>query len=579
MARLTQAPDDLYTTPLSSRTSKAVASSKPNMPSSPPLRPLSLETSLQSHSNDNIPTSPPRRGSRRSSLSPADCHTLEKILRDVASASATPSPVKQSDQLLLDGSRASTAGTADEEDGYQPISGEATSTGYEDEDDNMELSEGGEFVTDEIITSLGEPTSPSVTKSDRRLQESVSAHDEKEKLRYSSGRRSSTAKRTKTKCPEQERSTSQEVTTGDTIEDVMKIPSKCAPPACPLAPGRGDSDRQAVPDDLRQLNRMRFSMEKVLEQERLDQERAEDEDEPGVFISTVAGPQDQAQDHDESESDGFDADDEQTQPRFSLGITGAPRRKVRVIDLGVCLPQDIVKLISYKQISRGGAPESPDQSSSIILRNVVETPILAPSTPTPTPATQTPESVHIQTATNRSMPETPFTKTLSYFKQYQGAENSPSMRRRNTALPQDLVEVTEDATDTVNKTDDTLCDSVQPEVQHACVSTRTSALEDLKAMVQSNGTIEAAGAPVQQEHGYTPDSAVEEQTTRKGEVAPESPISDDQKQIILYPQHPAFINAIGMIPVTMFWATAAPVLKYTGIAVELLIDKLRDTYL
>ncbi|KAJ4382835.1 hypothetical protein N0V86_002060 [Didymella sp. IMI 355093] len=527
------------------------------MPSSPPLRPLSLETSLQSHSNDNIPTSPPRRGSGRTSLSPADCCTLEKILCDVASLPATSSPVEQSDQLLLDSRRPSTAGITDEEDGYRPTSGEDTGTGYEDEDGSMELSEGGEVVTDEIITSLGEPTSLSVSKYDRRLQESVSAHDEKEKLRYSSGRGSATAKRTNTEYPGQERSTSQEVTTGDMIENVMNIPGKRAPPARPLDLGRGDSDRQAVSDDSKQLNHMRLSMEKVLDQERLEQERVEDEEEPGVFISTVPGPQGQAQDHEESGSDGFDADNERTQPRFSLGTTGAPRRK----------------------ISQGGAPKSLDQSSPIIMRNVVETPILAPSTPTPAPATQTPESAHIQTTTSQSVLETPFTKTLSYFKQYQGAENSPFMRRRNTALPQDLVELTEDVADTLNKTDDMLCNSEQPEVQDACVLTGASALEDLKAMVQSNGTIEAAGAAVQQEYDYIQDSAVEEQTTRKAEVAPESPVSDDQKQIILYPQHPAFINAIGMIPATMFWATAAPVLKYTGIAVELLIDRLRDTYL
>ena len=328
MARLSQAPDPFYTTPLSSRNPKPVEGDQPNMPSPVPLRPLSLDTSLQSHGNDNLPASPPRRGYARPSLSPADCRTLEKILRDVASPPATPSPLEQGDQLFPDGGRAGATGTTDEEDGYHFVGGEATDTGYEDEDDSMELSEGGETVTDQVVTSLGEPASPSVSKSERRLQESVSAHDEKEKMRYSSGRRSSTARRTKTK-----RTTSRDAAAGDTIEDVMNLPGKRAPSARSLDLGRLNSDRPAVPDDIKHLNRIRLSIEKVLEQERLERECAEGEEEPGVFVSAVLGSQDQAHHDEESELDGFAADDEQTQPRFSLGISGAPRRKVCAVRL------------------------------------------------------------------------------------------------------------------------------------------------------------------------------------------------------------------------------------------------------
>lgn len=69
------------------------------------------------------------------------------------------------------------------------------------------------------------------------------------------------------------------------------------------------------------------------------------------------------------------------------------------------------------------------------------------------------------------------------------------------------------------------------------------------------------------------------QAPDRGEAARESAADDAQKQLVLYPQHPAFVNAIGMIPATIFWATAAPVVKYASIAIDLLIDKLRDTYL
>ncbi|KAF3050287.1 hypothetical protein E8E11_009121 [Didymella keratinophila] len=555
MARLSQAPDPLYTTPLSGRNPKPVDADQPNMPSPVPLRPLSLDTSLQSHGNDNLPDSPPRRGSNRPSLSPADCRTLEKILRDVVSPPATPSPLEQGDRLFPDSDRAGTTGAANEEDGYHFVGGEATDTGYEDEDDSMELSEGEETITDQVVTLLGEPASPSVSKSERRLQESVSVHDEKEKMRYSSDHRSSTTRRTKTKRPQQERTASRDVTAGDTIEDVMNLSGKRAPPARWLDLGQLDSDRQADPDDIKHLNSMRLSTEKVIKQERLNQEGVEGEEEPGVFVPTVPGPQDQAQDDEDSELDGFAADDEQTQPRFSLGISGASRRK----------------------ISHGSASKSTDQYSPGATRNAAETPVRVPSTPTPILANQTPESAHIQSATNQVVPETPFTKTLSFFKQHKGAENSPPARHHDTALPQEIAEVAEDVAEVGAETNNMQHGIAHHEVELA--ATGTSALEVLQAMVQSNENTEAGGAALQQGDDCVQVHAVEGQGTDECDVTVVSAISDDQKQIILYPQNPAFINAIGMIPATMFWVTAAPVVKYTGIAVELLIDQLRDTFL
>lgn len=180
---------------------------------------------------------------------------------------------------------------------------------------------------------------------------------------------------------------------------------------------------------------------------------------------------------------------------------------------------------------------------------------------------------------NQVVPETPFTSTLSFFKQHHGSENSPPIRRRNTALPQELTQVAEDVAESKTRTGDTQRDTVQPALQAAYASKETSALEDLEAMVQSNDNVKAAEASVQQDEDYVQIHAVEGQVTNQDDVAAEASASDDQKQLILYPQHPAFINAIGMIPATVFWMTAAPVVKYTGVAVEMLIDQLRDTFL
>ncbi|KAF1932160.1 uncharacterized protein M421DRAFT_89513 [Didymella exigua CBS 183.55] len=530
------------------------------MSSSPPLRALSLESSLQSHGNDNLPASPPRQGSDRPSLSPADCRTLEKILRDVASPPATPSPVEQNDQLFLNGHHGIT-NAADEEEDYHSVGGEATDTGYEDDDDSMELSEGIEdVIVKKAIISLGEPVSPSASKSDRRLQESISTHDEKEKMRYSSGRRSST-KRAKVKRPEHERTTrldALDALGGDTIEDVTTIPDNHAPPP-PLRSldiGHSDSGRQAVPDDVQQLNRMRLSMGKVLEQELVEQEQTEGKDESSVFNTSSLASEDKAENPYESELDGFDADNERTQQRFSLGISGAPRRK----------------------ISRIHAIKPEEQVSPAIPQTrTAETAVLVPSTPTP--SVEKPEPAHMQIATNQTVPETPFTKTLSYFKQHKGAENSPSKKRRNTALLKEIIEVAGDVTNVEVRVDIPEWVEAQPVMEDTSLSTVTSALADLEAMVGSSDVVKAAGAPAQQEEDYVQVTAVVELTSDKDDIVTKPAISEDQKQIILYPQHPAFINVISMVPATMFWATAAPVVKYTGIAVGLLIDKLRDTYL
>ncbi|KAF2627835.1 hypothetical protein BU25DRAFT_490998 [Macroventuria anomochaeta] len=522
MAKLSHPADSSHATPVADRTLDATTGSPPAM-SSPPPRSLSLEASLQSHGNDNLPHSPPRRGSERSSFSPADCRTLKKILRDVGNNSPppTPSPFGPIEQLFSNTDRTSSTvqGRTDENEGYRFVSDEAADTGYEDEDDSMELSEGMEGLTSrDTVSSLGDPASPSVSKSDRRLQDSISMHDEKDRLKYT-GHRSSTTKHSKAKRQEQEHDDLAETTRGDTIEDVMNLPGKRAPPACPLDLGCRDLDRRPIPDDIKQLNRMRLSMEKVLEDERVEQERAEGE-EPGIFIPGFSPPHDMATGVDESGLDEFDADKEDT----TVHGSGAQRRK-------------------------------------------------------------TPDRAHIQFTTNQNVPETPFTKTLSYFKQYKGTENSPSKRRRNTALPQEIADVADVAIDAEDKTaypDQKELQSVAPDTS---ALPTVSALADLEGIVppKTGKATVSTSHPVDEgdESRNVPAStnAVPEETFSKGKAVSESAPNDTQKQLILYPQHPAFINAIGMIPATMFWATAAPIVKYTNIAVDLLTDKLRDTYL
>lgn len=204
-------------------------------------------------------------------------------------------------------------------------------------------------------------------------------------------------------------------------------------------------------------------------------------------------------------------------------------------------------------------------------------------------AAKAPDWNQIQFATNQNMPETPFTKTLSYFKQYKGAENSPSRRRRNTALPQEIAYVVEgggSSKDPLNlgeseKAQSTACPLIYSnETAVSQISNSKSAERSLpKAADEANEVYQTFMDAAREGANFVSKAADENYDNKKVADAAESTPSDTQNQLILYPQHPAFINAISMIPATMFWATAAPIVKYTNIAVDLLIDKLRDTYL
>ena len=49
---------------------------------------------------------------------------------------------------------------------------------------------------------------------------------------------------------------------------------------------------------------------------------------------------------------------------------------------------------------------------------------------------------------------------------------------------------------------------------------------------------------------------------------------NEAKQLILYPQHPTFVTVIGMLPAAMFWAAAAPAIKYGNRAFDVLLERL-----
>jgi hypothetical protein len=54
-------------------------------------------------------------------------------------------------------------------------------------------------------------------------------------------------------------------------------------------------------------------------------------------------------------------------------------------------------------------------------------------------------NARVQFATNAPVQDTPFAKTLKYFKQFKDKENTPSKSRRNASLPEEIAELAKDA--------------------------------------------------------------------------------------------------------------------------------------
>lgn len=542
---------------------------------------------MQSHGIDNMPPSPPRRGSGPLSLSPIDCRTLRKLLSDVGRSSplATPSPLEPSKQLSTSTDPTSSAvHSGAKEENFHRIRDEVAYTDYEDEDDSMELSEGEQdSTTGGALHEPDELASPIVSTSDIRLRESVTTHDEIEKLKYARQRRWSATKAPKIKRSGRKYQQSNQEVGGDTIEDVVNIPGKLASAALPQDLGRRDSNRPPVSEDVERQNRMRLSVENILENERTEQENATSEGEPGVFISKpdIAQQETSSLSEQQAIQVALKADKKE-----DVGADGAFKRHgAEVSNLALkqhCLyrhsskeSQNTVQSAMPETASVGAIPQ-PTRESALLVTN------------TPSTAVQAPDRNRIQVATNQNVPETPFTKTLSYFKQYKGPENSPTKRRRTTALPQEIGDLIETAND-----HEEVADSAHPkQLQHNAADNASmttlpvgAAVADLIDMAHSHI---GEGSKKLEDHADEGDQlrqvstltiAAVENTSTESEHGPESGVDDNQKQLILHPQHPAIVNAIGLIPATMFWATAAPVVKYTSIAVDLLIDKLRDIYL
>jgi hypothetical protein len=222
----------------------------------------------------------------------------------------------------------------------------------------------------------------------------------------------------------------------------------------------------------------------------------------------------------------------------------------------------------------------------------------------------TPSGRHLDFTTNSTIHETPFTKTLNYFKQQKGKENSPSKARRKAALPEEIAELVRDAEEEdLDKYRDVDLAPMEPVMESdtagdlitfgtpvkAIISTSEKSTihperlphqvtspsnSDIKELVDLS-PIEAVLvhlSPKDAEPPSTPSSRLSRPFKQDVDSGADAEYSDtvsnpEDKQLILYPQHPTFVTVIGMLPEALFWATAAPIAKYSTKAYDALVDK------
>jgi hypothetical protein len=230
----------------------------------------------------------------------------------------------------------------------------------------------------------------------------------------------------------------------------------------------------------------------------------------------------------------------------------------------------------------------------------------------------TPSGRHLEFTPYATIPDISFIKTLSYSKHYKGKENSPTKNRRNASLPEEIAQLAREANEeedldayremdlapmepvmenhaagdlitfgTPKKSNipTTAIGPTTPDVFAQRTSfTRRLSLgfgEDLgtfRVEENSNAGVHQNQPENQPQSIWSPvkQDDAEAETIISDAVLEEEDVGDEHKQMILYPQHPTFVNVIGMLPQAMFWATAAPIAKYSGKAYEALVGKLSE---
>ncbi|KAH7379281.1 hypothetical protein DE146DRAFT_730542 [Phaeosphaeria sp. MPI-PUGE-AT-0046c] len=208
-----------------------------------------------------------------------------------------------------------------------------------------------------------------------------------------------------------------------------------------------------------------------------------------------------------------------------------------------------------------------------------------------------------------TIPDTPFTKTLNYYKQHKGKENSPAKTRRNASLPEEIAEMAKEAIEEEDLEQYREMDlaPMEPEGESDTMGDLMTFSTHVKSTLFTNGTIntlldlsESATKAIEEDSNEElPDRVAAPEAGTVGlssspEVAhvacalfsdhnynsdADTDCSDAvsehrERQLILAPEHPTFVKVIELLPAAMMYQVVAPIAHYSNKAYEALVDKL-----
>ncbi|KAI4674647.1 uncharacterized protein J4E84_010517 [Alternaria hordeiaustralica] len=468
---------------------------------------------------------------RGSNFSPADCRTLQKILHDVRS----PSPLSATSYFDETPARklnlaATPTGSLAEERVAQKEkvfdSGDEREQGYEDEDDSMELSD--------------------------------------EEDAFSTGGQKD----------------------GDTIEDVMNLPGKTAP----LVPVQDYSSfythDKPTPYEPGKLQLRRASIEKDLEEQCRQQERA------SAIAATDGVFDTDALNHGvSSQALAIDEGSDLKNLQEDIGMHPVEDEQVATSALG--------SLEAYSDRPRAHvSPRNVRSASEDALP--VSTSFIA--FPSPARAVvQTPNGRHIDFAPSATTPDTPLTNTPSYFDSRQVKDNTPHKSRRSASSPTEIVDLAREARvkeeeaaeqrelinlDRFRDMDLAPIETVMeggPAGDLIMCGTPARARDETLFLQSASDPADSEmedWIDLQRPQSRLPSPRrsnllIEQDEENDADVEESDSTSDpEQQQLAGLPRYPTFITVISMIPAAIFWATAASIVDCSSKAFDTLIEKL-----
>ncbi|KAI4707519.1 hypothetical protein J4E89_007623 [Alternaria sp. Ai002NY15] len=470
--------------------------------------------------------------SRGSNFSPADCRTLQKILHDVRSPSplSATSYFDETPAKKLNLTATPTGSLAEERVAKKEKvfdSGDEREGGYEDEDDSMELSDG----------------------------EDAFGIDGRE--------------------------------AGDTIEDVMNLPGKTAPPAPVQDYSSFYAHDKPAPAGTEGLHLRRTSIEEDLKEQCRQQERAQ-------AIAATDGVFDtDALNHDVSSQElAIDEASDHKHLQEGIGMHPMEDGQVTAGVLGQSLEAYSDRTpphISSRNVRRASEDALPVSTSFIAF-------------PSPARAVvQTPNGRHIDFAPSATTPDTASTNIPSYFESHEGKYCSPHKSRRSASSPTEIVDLAREARveeeeaaeqrvlinlDQFRDLDLAPIETIMqggPAGDLIMCGTPARARDETVFLQSASDTVDSEmeeWIDLQRPQSrlpspYRPNLLIEQDEENDADVEESDSISDpEQQQIAGLPRYPTFITVISMIPAAIFWATAASIADYSIKAFDALIEKL-----